>query len=770
MKFSYNWICELVDALDVSPGELMRVMTMKVAECEGVEEVGAHLARVDAATILSIEPIPGSHNRKARIETPRYGERIVVCGAPNARAGLRTAYIPAGTTLGGREIGMAAIDGVASDGMLLSAAELGIGTDHTGILELEDGLALRPDHIIEVDNKSLTHRPDLWGHFGMAREAAAILGRPLRDPVEGLPLPAPGGDLRVEIAGLALCPRYTALVFENVTVRPSPPWLRWRLAAIGLNSINNIVDATNWIMAELGQPMHAFDADRLHGATIFVRPARPGESIAALNGETYALDSANLVIADAAGPIAIAGVIGGQASAIGETTTRIVLESACFLDTSVRKTSVQLKLRTDASMRFEKSQDPANTTRALARAVALLEEISPGIRLVGGLAGAGAPRSPAPPIPLPLDWLDRKLGRHVEHAQARGILEALGFTVSESAPRTLSVMVPSWRATKDISIADDLVEEIGRIVGYDSIEPRAPLAGADPPPPDPRRALSRRMRAMAAAQGFTEVYSYSFVSEEMIARFGLDPSSHLRVLNPIAQGQTLLRASLLPGLLRVIEANSRHFGSFRFFEIGREIHPGPRGELPAELPRFAAAIFARDDGAAGLFELKRLAECLAPGCQLEAAPARPFEHPSRAAALSLAGRPLGRLFEIHPSLGLDGRAAVLDLDAAVLEGLEGSVTKVQPQRKYPASAFDLSVVAPARTPSGTLAGALARLAGAELVRIEYLRQFPLAAGFVSYSYRLTVGAGDHTLSSEEVAAVRDRAIDGMRALGYDLRI
>src|SRR5580700_2585447 len=289
MKFSYNWIRELIPGLDTDSQELMRLITMKTAECEGLEEIGA-------------------------------------------------------------------------------------------------------DTVIEVDNKSLTHRPDLWGHYGMAREVAAITQlvstnpRKLRDPVK--PGLLPGGKAPVEIAieDFALCPRYSALVFESVTVGPSPLWLRERLEAIGLNAINNIVDVTNYVMAELAQPMHAFDAEKLNGPTIFVRSARPGEEIVALNDESYNLSPSNLVIADGQGPIALAGVIGGLHSAIGPDTERIVLESANFQAASVRKTSVALKLRTDASMRFEKSQDPTNTVRGLARALELLREVSPGIKLIGGLA------------------------------------------------------------------------------------------------------------------------------------------------------------------------------------------------------------------------------------------------------------------------------------------------------------------------------------------------------------------------------------------------
>ena len=303
------------------------------------------------------------------------------------------------------------INGVESDGMLASGAELGINRDHAGILELTatpgDRHRRAPDHIIEIDNKSITHRPDLWGHHGMAREVAAILRKPLRDPVR-LDRSCRRATRRSESdRGLRLCARGTARwCFENVTVQPSPLWLQYRLAAIGLNPINNIVDMTNFVMAEIAQPMHAFDADMLHGDTI-QRPS--GESRAsgwrALNDETYELSPSNLVIADDGGAIALAGVIGGADSAISATTTRIVLESANFQAVERRKTSSALKLRTDASMRFEKAQDPANTVRGLARAVELLRIVSPGIRLVGGVADVSRPLPQPEPIELPLAWL-----------------------------------------------------------------------------------------------------------------------------------------------------------------------------------------------------------------------------------------------------------------------------------------------------------------------------------------------------------------------------
>ena len=621
------------------------------------------------------------------------------------------------------------------------------------------------DYVIEVDNKSLTHRPDLWGHYGMAREVAAILRHRLIDPVKPQQFPQQPPGVRVEIDDHYLCPRYSALVFSNVTVQPSPQWLQDRLDVVGLNPINNIVDVTNFVMAELAQPMHAFDSAKLRGGEIRVRCAHTGEPFAALNGETYTLDPADLVIADAESAVGLAGVIGGAGSAISDSTSRIVLESANFNASNIRKTSSRQKLRTDASMRFEKAQDPANTVRGLARAYNLLQRVSPGIKVVGGLADAYRPRSAPAPILLPLDWLDRKLGCAVPADEVRRILESLEFTVDVLDPRNFSVIVPGWRATKDVSIKEDLVEEVGRMVGYASIAPAVPLVPARVPHANAERAFHTRVRRMAGDQGFTEVMNYSFVSEEMARAFSLDPAAHVAVQNPIAADQNLLRSSLLPGIWKNILDNIRHFDNFRLFEIGNQIHPD------GEVPHFAAGLYAKDDGAAGLLELKRLAECLMPGATLRPAEGtRHYEHPRRAADVFHGEIAFGRLFEFHPSMVEAGRAAVLDLDLAALQQLQPAAARYQPLRRFPESAFDLSVVAAPRVLIGDVQSSLERLAGGWLLSIVFLREFALPDGNRSLSYRLTVGAPDRTLAPEEAGAVRNSIIEGMREAGYQLRV
>jgi phenylalanyl-tRNA synthetase beta chain len=633
------------------------------------------------------------------------------------------------------------------------------------------------DWVIEIDNKSLTHRPDLWGHYGMAREVAAITNNRLIDPVhmDLLPQGEPGA-VSVEIEDYTLCPRYSALVFENVTVAPSPLWLQSRLLAAGLNPINNIVDVTNFILAELPQPMHAFDANKLARHSIFVRRARNDESIDALNGESYKLTPEDLVIADSSGAVAIAGVIGGAATAISNETKRIVLESANFQATGVRLTSQRHKLRTDASIRFEKSLDPENTLRGLARAVRLLQQVSPGIKLVGGLADRHAPLPAAPVITLPVDLVSRRLGKTLSAAEVRGILEALGFTVQPAGDDVFQITVPSWRATKDISSKADLVEEVGRIIGYGEITPTAPLLAAVVPPAAPTRLYQRQVRAQLSAQGFTEVYSYSFVNESQWKRFGLEEADHLRVANPIASELTHMRRSLLPGAFDVILNNARHFGEFRFFEIGREIHPR-KGSLPEEIHRAVAVLYGAHADDRDFFELKRVAECVFPGIQLAAADACDWEHPFRAAQIEWRGSTIGRLFELHPSLleaeKVEGRAFLFNVNIDLAESLASAPLQYQSPRRYPTSAFDLSVIAPLREPVAILQSRLTGLGGDAIVSVEFVRQYagpPLESGQKSVSYRIEVGALDRTLTSDEVSEVRSRMIDGMRSAGYELRV
>lgn len=783
MKFSYHWLSEFIPGLTVEPSRLERLITMKTAECEGIQSFGSHLSHVLTARVESVQVVANSKNKLVTVDAGPAGHPQVICGAPNVRPGMLTAWVPPGTMLDDRQIERVTIDGVVSEGMLASGAELRLNHDVAGILELHDGepgaplQQLRPDWVIDIDNKSLTHRPDLWGHFGMAREVAAVTGTQLVEPTfAALPQGRPAISVSVEDA--ALCPRYSALTVENIAVEPSPLWMEARLESVGLNAISNIVDLTNWILAELPQPMHAFDADKLHGNTIFVRNARTGETLGALNGETYELHPRDLVIADAAGPIALAGIIGGADSAISESTTRVVFESANFQASTVRLTSARHKLRTDASMRFEKSLDPENTVRGIARALALLKRVLPDARVVGGVADIRTQAHAAPAIALPVNFVAQKLGKAVSKQQIVDILQALGFGVSEGSPDLLTVTVPTWRATKDITVKDDLVEEVGRIIGYGEIDPVAPLIASVVPRVNPMRKYLRSLRDQLAAQGFTEVSNYSFVNETEIRIFSLDLADHLAVRNPIASEQTHLRSSLLPGLFRNLVSNVRNYQEFRIFEVGNEIHPGGAGELPREIVHTGALLYNLHGSEEDFFEMKRVLECVLPNASTYPAEARPYEHPARTAEVRWRGANVGRLFELHPSLlinaGIPGRAVLFDIDCDLAQQLAAEkVIRYHPLRRYPTSGFDLSIVSRLHVPVADLEEHLRTLGGENLVSLEFVRQYsgpPLAEGQKSVSYHIEAGAADHTLTADEAGEVRSKLIDGMRNFGYELRV
>lgn len=681
MKFSYNWLRELVPGLKMDVTTLAQQITMKTAECEGVHDPGAFAGASVAA----------------------------VARAENSE----------------------------------------------------------PDSIIEIDNKSLTNRPDLWGHLGMAREVAAIAGLSVADPVEDLPSATSKGDLSITIEDSNLCARFSGQRVENVKVAPSPLWMQYRLNSLGVNPINNLVDVTNYVLCELGQPMHAYDADLL-GDTIVVRAAHKGESILALNGEKYSLGPEEIVIADAHKPVGIAGIIGGNDTAIRATTSRIVLEAASFPAAPVRKSSSRLKLRTDASMRFEKGQDPENTVRALARAVELLKQISPGSQAAPPI-DVYARKSTPPTIQLDLDWAERKLGRKLSTEEVINIFKSLVFGVEQLDARKLLLTVPSWRATKDISISEDLVEEIGRMVGYASIVPQAPAVLAEPTPRNLEHEQHRALRAAMVGQGFTEVSNYSFISDADAAMFGYATDKLLQVANPIIADQKYMRPALLPGIRRDLADNSRFFSDFRLFEIGRAYRKGPDG-APAERTHLMAAIYGRETSGANLLEMKRVVQYLAAGGKIVPAKAHgKTMHPERAAHVEIAGQRVGDLYELYPSLLDRGRAALLDLDLDALKALPSQRAPYRPLRRFPTSSFDLSIVAPAHTLVADLESRLRQLAGESLVSLQFLLIFPLSPDKKSVSFRLTLGADDRTLTAEEVTRTRERVVEGIKAAGYELR-
>ena len=603
MYVSWRWISEWVDTEGVDPVAFADRFTLAVAEIEAVVRFGHGLSDVLVGTVTEVAAHPNAD--KLRLATVDLGERTVqvVCGAPDLRVGLRAPFVPPGVTLpSGIEVRDGEVRGVRSPGMLASERDLGLSDEHAGLLSLDgvgapDGTALPEafaleDVLYEVDNKSVTHRPDLWGMYGVAREIAALLDRPLAALPTEVPL-GEGQPVSLAVHAPERCSRYLCAGVEGVAVGPAPVALRMRLRSLGVRPISNIVDATNLVMLETGNPLHAFDAGFLRGGSIAVRRAAAGEEMKTLDGESRALTTEDLVIADGGGPVALAGVMGGLDSEIRDETRRLVLEAAHFEPVAIRKTSLRHGLRTESSARFEKSLDPALAEVAARRFLRLVLELCPGARVSSHLVQAGPFASDPPPVieietsagylrsRLGVDadalsdaWMDRRLGQ-------------LGFGVRRDGD-ALAVRVPSWRATRDVSIAEDLVEELGRHHGYDRIPSQTPLVRPRPPEMSPSRALERAIRQVAARQaGLHEVVLYSFDSESLLRRLGLTSDApRVALRNTLNADATHLRRGLGAGLIAAVERNLRHGPgaeepgkgtSVGLFELGRAFLPAPPG-------------------------------------------------------------------------------------------------------------------------------------------------------------------------------------------------
>jgi len=609
MFVSWRWISQWVDTSGVEPLAFAQRFTCTVAEIDKVHQVGSGLGDVLVADVVEVAAHPASDKlHLATVDLGAKGRVTVVCGAPDLRVGMRVPFVPPGVTLpSGIVVRHGDVRGVTSPGMLASEADLGLSDDHSGLLSLDGCQAFAgtslphavqvEDVLYEVDNKSITHRPDLWGQYGMAREVAAMLGKPLQ-PLQvdvelghGAPL-----DLRVDAPDL--CPRYVCARLEGIAIAPAPVDLRLQLRRLGVRPISNVVDATNLVMLETGNPLHAFDARSLRGNAICVRRATENESITTLDGQERRLLPGDCVIADGAGPVALAGVMGGADSEIKADTASVVLEAAAFDAATIRKTAMRLGMRTESSARFEKALDPALAGIAARRFLRLVREMCPSARVVSDLADAGpfhaAPRT-ALHITTTATYLRGRLGVTSEEMPLAWLVECLQrleFRV-EQEEDTLHVTVPSFRATKDVSIAEDLVEELGRHHGYGRIQPVAPLVPSKPPFTPPLRLLERKIRtALVQESGLTEVVLYGFDHEGERARLGLTQGDlpRLGVRNAISSEYKYLRRSLAPNLIAALDRNlqqgdgrqaSREGLQIGLFEIGRVFVPVPSREWTA---------------------------------------------------------------------------------------------------------------------------------------------------------------------------------------------
>ncbi|HVR73501.1 MAG TPA: phenylalanine--tRNA ligase subunit beta, partial [Planctomycetota bacterium] len=683
-----------------------------------------------------------------------------------------------GVVIEGKEVRETAVRGVLSRGMLLSEKELDMSPESAGLWELAAGTqpgtrleSIHPnvrDVLLEVDNKSLTHRPDLWGHHGVAREFSAIYGAPLRKlEVDERLAALPGKPaIRVSLSGEGvkgpdgLCRRYCGLQIDGIRVGPSPEWLRHRLHAVGARPINNIVDITNLILFELGQPLHAFDTRRVEGGEIVVRRARIGEPIRLLDGSVLGLLEEDLVIADGREAVALAGIMGGATSQITDLTDSIFLESANFAPTRIRRTSVRVGKRTDSSVRFEKSLDPENARTGILRAARMVLDACPGARVVGPLQDVGFERRPPIEILTSAGFITGRLGVEVEEQKVRGALERLGFVLGEAPGDGWKVRVPSWRGTKDISIREDLVEEVGRILGYGSIRPFAPVWTVGAPRVNEHRRFERISKELLTLHGgLTEVYTYSMVGAGHCRTFDLDPDAHLKLKNPISEDMDRLRREIVPLLVEKAQGNQRTSLRFGFFEIGRVYRKAKedllKPELPEERTRAAAILSFEKKSEENFHEARHIVLSLLERLhvpEVEVVEGRdalpePWAHPAVFALVLSDGKERGRIYRIHPAvearLELKGEVLAFDLDLdALFEGGREPV-HYRPPSRFPTVPFDVAVVADRRTTVREIRDVIQAASSGLLLSVEVFDVFEdvkLGAGKKSIAFHLVFGA------------------------------
>jgi len=795
VKISWNWLGRHVDLSGLSPEGVAEELTRKTAEVEGVEAFGEAYAALRVGEVLECAPHPNADRlRFARVALEKGIVLPIVCGAPNVEKGQRVAVAPPGARLpGGLAVERAKIRGVESHGMILSERELAIGDDHEGILvlgsecavgaSLAEALGLQ-DAVLEIDNKSLTHRPDLWGHYGFAREIAAIFERDLAAP-PGRLATFPGGSVPVEIAAPDLCPLYLALPFDADGGARSPLWLRALLLAVGQRPLGAVVDLTNYVMFDVGEPTHAFDRTRLSGDRIGVRRAREGERLRTLDGADRALGTADLVIADGERAVAVAGVMGGEASEVTAKTRRFVLECAAFEATSVRLTAQRLGVRTEASSRFEKSLDPAFAEQAASLFVALLPEVCTGSKVTGPASIAGAWKPARKTIRLRGERARERLGAPIPTGEIASALRRLRFEV-ESEGDDLRVGVPTWRATKDVTIEEDLLEEAARMIGYDRLPQAVPVFPTTPPPQDPLRLLARRVADfLAGAAGFHEAYGYSFLADETVARLGLEGEAYTRLRNPISKDLARIRREILPSLLAHLPKNATEFEDVRLFEVGKGYRPeeaNERGE-PREVFE-AAAVWAAPvrDPDEPFARAKGAAEALLRRLTVEdlrwipaSGPIRPYLHPVRAVRIDAGEIPLGFAGELDPGvrrgLGLPHPVSVLSFDLGGLLRAAGS-RRFERVPRFPAVRVDVALALPEEISAARGEETIRRAAGSLFAGCEVFDVFrgeALGEGRKSLAYHVTLRSPDRTLDEKDTATLLDALAREIAAVGGELR-
>jgi len=798
MKISLNWLKDYVKIPPkYSAEELGNLLTLHTAEVEEIIDQSKEFDNMVVGKVLKLKK--HSNADKLWIVKTDIGEKNpvqIVCGGVNLREGMIVPVALPGSYVKWHGEGdlikleEAKIRGESSHGMICAGEEIGLpkcpdeeitelkGTDAKPGTPLAKALNLN-DTVIEIDNKSLTHRPDLWGHYGIAREVAALIGTKLEKispKVSAKTVNKSTKDLSVEIKNPTLCPRYIGVRISGIKIEESPEWLKQKLRSAGHATYNNVVDITNFIASELGQPMHAFDSRFIEGG-IIVRTAKKDEKMTTLDEKERKLTDKMLLICDHKKPVALAGIMGGRNSEIQRDTNEIIFEAANFNAPSVRKTSVALGLRTESVQRFEKSLDPALPKLAMLRAIELILELCPSAKLASEIVDINNSKPKNLVIKTTPARICNKIGTKISEKEITRILKSLAFEVKKVGEE-LVVSVPSFRSTKDIEGEDDIIEEVARIFGYENIPSILPKLPTKLPKENLERSLKHKARnIISLGLGFTEISNYSFYSADDLKKNNLDEKNHIKLLNYLSQDQTHLRVSMLPNMLKSLHETLKHQTSIKIYEIGHTYR-----ETGEYMPLEEKWLIGLTSGGNTFFAAKGATEVFLDkfgADNTKLLPSKkhpPYAHPSKCIDIAVRGQNVGHIYEIHPEVlkkyDIETPVAAFEINFTKLVSLGQRTHKYTAIPKFPALEFDVSVIFPENISAGKAQQSIKK-ASKDLIKgielFDIYRGKGLDSKEKALAYHIILRAKDRTLTDEEMKEVQKKVFENLENLGGKIR-
>ena len=794
MYISINWIKDFVNLDGIDIKGLINKFTMSTAEVEGIIEYGNNTKNVVVGKILSVENVENS-TKLHKVLVDIGDEKVnCICGAPNVKEGIKIAFAKDGSLVNGVEIKRTTIAGHESCGMCLSEKELGISDDHSGIMILDDntkvGIDIKEiipldDIIYEVDNKSLTNRPDLWGHYGIAREIAAITGRELK-PLEVADLEKYNNldKLKISIENKDECYRYSALTIDNVTKKQSSYKMKTRLTYCGLRPISLLVDMTNYIMLELGQPMHAFDKHFIK--SINVKTLKEPEEFTTLDNTKRNLDTGTLMIYNENTPVAIAGVMGGKDTQITDETNSLFLESANFDAVVVRKTASKLGLRTDASSRYEKTLDPELTKIAVERFVKVLKDEDENITVSSSFSDVYLNKYPVIKIDITREYINNKIGAEFTLERIVEVLESLKFKVEVKDNDSITIEVPSFRATKDVSGKADIIEEISRVYGYDNIIPQTNLWKVFPVREDEIRTLEYSSKKMLAEKfGLSEVHSYVWYDTKLNNELGIKVADNIKIVNGLNRADSTLRANMAPTMLYAIYKNIKNYNEFGIFEIGRTFEYLHNGENCEEYKVLAIAKTSTTKTEEELlFELKSMIDSITKvnkNICLEYVKndsiKENYIHPVNSFILKFNGINLGYISTLNPrvrdNINPKSNIVIAEIRIDLLSDIPKEPIVYKEISRYQTVDFDFSIIVDKDVKYSQIESVI------NSSNLTYLQEYNLIDVYENeeklkdkknITIRFKVGSYDKTLTKEEIDEEREKLITNLDKNGMKINV